>query len=82
MLREAASNATPTKYAQKRCHGIQAGTCAVMNFAAPRCSVPKIASGTAMHIRLRATIFSDPRAFVRSGQVVAAATKNATPAAT
>src|SRR5580692_6810080 len=66
MLKEAASNAKPTKYAQNKCHGMNEGTPSMMNFAAERCSAPKTAKGMAKHKLLRTTILSRPLARVTS----------------
>src|SRR5713226_7428397 len=60
MLKEADSNAKPTKYAQNKRHGIYEGTLSMMNLAAERCSAPKAAKGMAKHKLLRATILSRP----------------------
>src|SRR6266852_4116885 len=62
MLRDAASNAKPTKYAQNKCHGTNEGTPIWMNFAAERCSAPKTARGRAKHRLLNTTNLSRPRA--------------------
>src|SRR5208283_895057 len=62
MLKDAASNAKPTKYAQNKGHGMCEGTPAMMNLAPERCSAPKTAKGTAKHKLLRTTIFSRPPA--------------------
>src|SRR6266481_2557508 len=62
MLKDANSNANPTKYAQNRRHGMYEGTPSMMNFAPERCSAPNTAKGTAKHKLLSATILSSPRA--------------------
>src|SRR5437667_3323133 len=62
MLKEADSNAMPTKYAQNKRHGMYEGTLSMMNFAPERCSAPKTAKGTAKHKLLKATILSRPPA--------------------
>src|SRR5579862_1796025 len=62
MLNDAASSATPTKYAQNNFHGIYDGTPSMMNFAPERCSAPKTANGIAKHKWLSATTLSRPRA--------------------
>src|SRR6266705_4765389 len=60
MLKEADSNAKPTKYAQNKRHGIYEGTLSMMNLAAERCKAPKTAKGMAKHKLLKATILSRP----------------------
>src|SRR5229473_888513 len=60
MLKDADSNAKPTKYAQNKRHGIYEGTLSMMNLAAERCSAPKTAKGMAKHKLLKATILSRP----------------------
>src|SRR5712691_6100517 len=60
MLKDADSNAKPTKYAQNKRHGMYEGTLSMMNLAAERCSAPKTAKGMAKHKLLRATILSRP----------------------
>src|SRR5437667_12751 len=62
MLKEADSNAMPTKYAQNKRHGMYEGTLSMMNFLSARCSAPKTAKGTAKHKLLKATILSRPPA--------------------
>src|SRR5260370_33977808 len=62
MLKEADSNAKPTKYAQNKRHGIYEGTLSMMNLAAERCSAPKTAKGMAKHKLLKATILPRPPA--------------------
>src|SRR6266481_836695 len=62
MLKDAESNAKPTKYAQNKRHGMYEGTPSMMNLAPERCSAPKTAKGMAKHKLLRATILSRPRA--------------------
>src|ERR1700674_1143080 len=62
MLRDADSNANPTKYAQNKRHGIYEGTADMMNCAPERCSAPKTANGMAKHKLLKATILSRPPA--------------------
>src|SRR5260370_42142851 len=62
MLKEAASSAKPTKYAQNKRHGMYEGTASMMNLAPERCSAPKTANGMAKHKLLKATILSRPLA--------------------
>src|SRR5579863_2887144 len=62
MLKDAASNAKPKKYAQNNGHGIYEGTMGMMDSAAERCRAPKTAKGTAKHKLLKATSLSRPRA--------------------
>src|SRR6266576_427611 len=62
MLNDAASNATPTKYAQNKRHGIYEGTPGRTNSTPERCRAPKTARGMAKHKLLKATILSRPRA--------------------
>src|SRR6266851_2881826 len=62
MLKDANSNAKPTKYAQNNGHGIYEGTLSMMNLAPERCSAPKTANGMAKHKLLKATILSRPPA--------------------
>src|SRR6267154_5988559 len=62
MLKDANSNANPTKYAQNRRHGMYEGTASMMNLAPERCSAPNTAKGTPKHKLLSATILSSPRA--------------------
>src|SRR5438552_3253258 len=62
MLKDAASNAKPTKYAQNKRHGIYEGTLSMINLAPERCSAPKTANGMAKHKLLKATILSKPPA--------------------
>src|SRR6266481_4287022 len=66
MLKEAASSAKPTKYAQNKRHGMYEGTASMMNLAPERCSAPKTAKGMAKHKLLKTTILSRPRARARS----------------
>src|ERR1700676_2520133 len=62
MLKDADSNAKPTKYAQNKRHGIYEGTPSMMNLAPERCSAPKTANGMAKHKLLKTTILSSPPA--------------------
>src|SRR6267143_897364 len=62
MLKEADSNAKPTKYAQNKRHGIYEGTLSMMNLAAERCSAPKTAKGMAKHKLPKTTNLSKPPA--------------------
>jgi hypothetical protein len=62
MLRDAESNAKPTKYAQNKRHGMYEGTPSMMNLAPEICSAPKAANGIAKHRLLKTTIFSRPPA--------------------
>src|SRR5712691_10978225 len=62
MLKDAASSAKPTKYAQNKRHGIYEGTLSMMNLAPERCSAPKTANGMTKHKLLKATILSKPPA--------------------
>src|ERR1700723_4464786 len=62
MLKDADSNANPTKYAQNKCHGMYEGTPSMMDLAPERCSAPKTAKGAAKHKLHKATILSKPRA--------------------
>src|SRR6202051_210975 len=62
MLKDADSNAKPTKYAQNKRHGMYEGTPSMMNFAPERCSAPKTARGRAKHKLVKATILSRPLA--------------------
>src|ERR1700722_2804062 len=62
MLKEAASNAKPKKYAQNNRPGIYEGTMVMRPLAAARCNAPKTARGAAKHKLLKATILSKPRA--------------------
>src|SRR5580698_1340633 len=62
MLKDAASNAKPTKYAQNKRHGMYEGTPSMMNLAPERCSAPKTANGMAKHKLLKTTILSRPLA--------------------
>jgi hypothetical protein len=62
ILKEADSNAKPTKYAQNKRHGIYEGTPSMMNLAPERCSAPKTAKGMAKHKLLKATILFKPPA--------------------
>ena len=58
MLKDANSNAKPTKYAQNKRQGMYEGTPSMMNLAPERCSAPKTAKGMAKHKLLRTTILS------------------------
>src|ERR1700693_1812474 len=62
MLKDADSNAKPTKYAQNKRHGMYEGTASMMNLAPERCSAPKTANGMAKHKLLKTTILSRPLA--------------------
>src|SRR5713226_3144047 len=62
MLKDADSNAKPTKYAQNNRHGMYEGTASMMNLAPERCSAQKTAKGIAKHKLLNATILSRPLA--------------------
>src|SRR5229473_7480472 len=62
MLKDADSNAKPTKYAQNNRHGMYEGTASMMNLAAERCSAPKTAKGMAKHKLLKTMILSRPLA--------------------
>src|SRR6202166_2867183 len=62
MLKDAASKAKPTKYAQNNRHGIYGGTPSMMNLAPERCSAPKAANGMAKHKLLKTTTLSRPPA--------------------
>src|SRR5580693_605903 len=62
MLKDAASSAKPTKYAQNKGQGMYEGTPSLMNLAPERCSAPKTARGMAKHKLLKATILSRPPA--------------------
>src|SRR5205814_119859 len=62
ILKEAASNAKPTKYAQNKRHGMYEGTLSMMNLAPERCSAPKTAKGMAKHKLVTAMILSRPPA--------------------
>src|SRR5580692_11595289 len=62
MLNDAAISATPTKYAQNKCHGMNSGTMVLSPRAAERCRAPKTARGIAKHRLLKATTLSSPRA--------------------
>src|SRR5271155_2748996 len=62
MLKDADSNAKPTKYAQNKRHGMYEGTPSMMNLAPERCSAPKTANGIAKHKLLKTTILSRPPA--------------------
>src|SRR5580700_5687393 len=66
MLKDAASKAKPTKYAQNNRHGIYEGTLSMMNLVPERCSAPKTAKGMAKHKLLKATILSRPPTRARS----------------
>src|SRR6266403_1145527 len=75
MLKDAESNAKPTKYAQNKRHGMYEGTPSMMNLAPERCSAPKTANGTAKHKLLKATIFSRPPARAISAFAAHSATR-------
>src|SRR5882762_4045879 len=75
MLKDAASNAQPTKYAQNNRQGMYEGTPSMMNFAPERCSAPKTARGIAKHKLLNATILSRPPARTISVFVAHSATR-------
>src|SRR5271170_5866568 len=62
MLKDAASKAKPTKYAQNKRQGTYEGTPSMMNLAPERCSAPKTANGMAKHKLLKTTILSSPPA--------------------
>src|SRR5579864_4649356 len=62
MLKDAASSAQPTKYAQNNRHGMYEGTIGRTDPTSERCRAPKTAKGTAKHKLLKATILSRPRA--------------------
>src|ERR1700741_4326823 len=62
MLKDADSNAKPTKYAQNKRHGMYEGTASMMNLAPEKCSAPKTANGIAKHKLVKTTIFSRPPA--------------------
>src|ERR1700746_350035 len=62
MLKDAARNAKPPKYAQNKRHGMYEGTLSMMNLAPERCSAPKTAKGMPKHKLLKTTILSRPRA--------------------
>src|SRR5437660_6598192 len=62
MLKDAASSAKPTKYAQNNRHGIYEGTMGRTKSTPERCSAPKTAKGAAKHKLLKTTILSRPRA--------------------
>src|SRR5579864_6675923 len=66
MLKDAASSAQPTKYAQNNRHGIYEGTMGRTDPTSERCRAPKTAKGTAKHKLLKATILSRPRARAKS----------------
>src|SRR6266404_3113708 len=66
MLKDAAINAKPTKYAQNMRHGMYFGTKATRAFAPKRCSAPNTASGAAKHRLLSVVILSRPRASANS----------------
>src|SRR6267154_6702808 len=81
MLKDAASNAKPTKYAQNKRHGMYEGTLSMMNLAPERCSAPKTAKGMAKHKLLKTTILSRPPARAISVFAAHSATrKSSTPA--
>src|SRR6266480_7361526 len=75
MLKEAASNAKPTKYAQNKRHGMYEGTLSMMNLAPERCSAPKTAKGMAKHKLLKTTILSRPPARAISALAAHSATR-------
>src|ERR1700740_740991 len=75
MLKDADSNAKPTKYAQNKRHGIYEGTLSMMNLAPERCSAPKTANGIAKHKLLKTTILSRPPACAISVFVAHSATR-------
>src|ERR1700692_4630158 len=75
MLKDAASSAQPTKYAQNKRPGIYEGTPSAMNFAPERCSAPKTANGMAKHKLLKTTILSRPLACAMSVFAAHSATK-------
>src|SRR5260370_3875530 len=62
MLKEAASNAKPTKYDQTNRHGMYEGTPRMMDFGPERGSGAKTANGMAKHKLLKTTILSGPPA--------------------
>src|ERR1022692_1247975 len=62
MLKDAATSAKPTKYAQNKRHGMYEGKPSMMDLAPDRCSAPKTANGMAKHKLLKTTIVSRPRA--------------------
>src|SRR5579864_8758714 len=70
MLKDAATSAQPTKYAQNNRHGIYGGTMGRTDPTSERCRAPKTAKGTAKHKLLKATILSKP--LVRAISVLAA----------
>src|SRR5690242_8817868 len=78
MLKDADSNAKPTKYAQNKRHGMYEGTASMMNLAPERCSAPKTAKGTAKHKLLKATILSRPPARAISLFAAHSATRKST----
>src|ERR1700739_3024072 len=78
MLKDADSNAKPTKYAQNRGHGMYEGTSSMMNLAPERCSAPKTAKAIAKHKFLKATILSRPLARVMSLFAAHSATRKRT----
>src|SRR5438445_9882916 len=75
MLKDADSNAKPTKYAQNKRHGMYEGTLSLMNLAPERCSAPKTAKGMARHKLLKATILSRPPARAVSAFAAHSATR-------
>src|SRR5580704_2088925 len=81
MLKDAANNAKPTKYAQNKRHGIYEGTPSMMNLAPERCSAPKTANGVAKHKLLQTTILSRPPARAISVLEAHSATRKITMAA-
>src|SRR6266404_300571 len=76
MLKDADSNAKPTKYAQNKRHGMYEGTASMMNPAPERCSAPKTAKGMAKHKLLKAAILSRPPARAISLFAAHSATRN------
>src|SRR5216683_2466620 len=78
MLKEAASSAKPTKYAQNKRHGMYEGTASIMNLAPERCSAPKTATGMAKHKLLKTTILSRPPARAMSVFAAHSATRKST----
>src|ERR1700732_5384240 len=78
MLKDADSNAKPTKYAQNKRHGMYEGTTSMMNLAPERCSAPKTAKGIAKHKLLKATILSRPPARAISALAAHSATRKST----
>src|SRR5215469_2617925 len=81
MLKDAATNAAPTKYVQNSGQGMNLGTPCMMPLAAAKCSAPKTASGRAKHRLARATNLSRPRACATSPFVASTAITKSTIAA-